>query len=270
MSQIKAKQIKLSEPGALLIGGVGGTGSTISATGRNGQVLRVVNGAPAWSVNDNLTSANTFNQVVAADAQGVNLLVQNSDASAAVQLASFRSGANSDELFAFSKTAGELSIAAEGTATDIDIVIAPKGGGDVIIGAAGGGVLQADDGEDLALLGGTGAGNLYINGGGTGKVFYGNDDSDPNLEVATIGDLEAVVASAAVSQIRTEFNGDQSFVLNLGAIGASIIAFVNGLAIKDDFFTYDNNTRAVNINTFDLGYTLDAVDQVVFVYEVAA
>jgi hypothetical protein len=268
MSQLKAKQLKLAAEGDLLIGGSGGTGTTIAATGKAGQILRVVDGRPAWSVNDNLKSANTFNTVTAADATGVKVAVQNAGGTAAVDIATFKSGSAADESFEFSSTAGELKIAAKGTATDVDIVIAPQGGGDVIIGNEGGGIIQADDGEDLALFGGEGAGNLFLNGGGTGKIYYASDASDATKEIATKGDVSAATAAATVTQTRSEFDGSQTFTLQEKAIPASIIVHVNGLVIKAEKYAYNGTTRVVTFTGLD--YTLDNIDQVVFTYEVTA
>ena len=269
MSQLKAKQLKLAAAGDLLIGGTGGTGTTISATGNNDKILRVVAGAPAWSVNDHLTSANGFNTVTATDAQGVAIAVQNTGGTAAVNLATFKAGSAADEAFEFSSTAGTVTIAAKGTAADVDIVIAPQGGGDVIIGNAGGGIIQADDGEDLALMGGAGLGNLFLAGGDAGgKIYYAENADDATREVATIGDVAAATAGAKVTQTRKEYDGSQTFTLDDKTIPASIIAHVNGLVVKAATYAYNGSTKVVTFT--GLSYTLDNVDQVVFTYEVTA
>lgn len=269
MSQLKAKQLKLAAAGDLLIGGAGGTGTTISATGNADKILRVVNGAPAWSVNDNLKSANTFNSVTADDDAGVAVAVKNDAGTAATTLATFKSGSVADEAFAFSSSAGSLKIEATGTAADVDIILAPKGNGEIVIGSEGAGVIQADDGEDLSLLGGAGIGNLFLNGGGTGKVFYANDATDALKEVATKGDVQAATAAATVTQTRTEFAGDAAqFTLNAKTIQGSIIAHVNGLVLEQSYYTYNNTTKVVTFT--NLPYTLDNIDQVVFTYEVTA
>lgn len=269
MSQLKAKQLKLATEGDLLIGGTGGTGTTIAAAGKTDQILRVIAGRPAWSVNDHLVSANGFNTVTTTDAKGVVVSVQNAGGTAKVDLATFKSGSAADEAFEFSSTPGNLTIAAKGTAADIDIVIAPQGNGDVIIGNAGGGIIQADDGEDLALFGGEGAGNLFLNGGGTGRIYYAENGNDATREIATVGDVAAATNGAKVAQVRSEYTGAEVFQLNTKVIPASIIAHVNGLTIKDDFYTFDSVNRTVSFQA-GVGYTLDANDQVVFTYEVTA
>lgn len=271
MSQLKAKQLKLPEAGSLLIGGTGGTGTAISAVGKTDKILRVVNGAPAWSLNDHLVSNNGFNTVTTTDAKGVSVTVQNAGGTAGVNLATFASGSAGDEAFAFSSTAGTLTIGATGTAADVDIVIAPQGNGDVIIGNAGGGIIQADDGEDLALFGGKGLGNLFLSGGDAGgKIYYAENADDATREVATIGGVATAVADAKVTQTRSQFDGSQTFTLASKTIPASIIAHVNGLAIKDTFYAYNGSTNIVTFNTAALGYTMDNADQVVFTYEVTA
>lgn len=269
MSQLKAKQLKLAAAGDLLIGGTGGTGTTISATGNGDKILRVVGGAPAWSVNDHLNSVNGLNKVTLTDAKGIELGVQNAGGTATLNLATFQSGSAADENFMFTSAPGSLSIAAKGTAADIDIIIAPQGGGDVIIGNEGGGIIQADDGEDLAIRGGVGVGNLLLNGGGSGgKIFYADDSTDSLREVATIGDVQTATQGAKLTQTRSEYDGSQQFVLNAKTVAQSIIAHVNGLVIKDDFYAYSAGDNKVTFN--GLPYTLDAVDQVVFTYEVTA
>jgi hypothetical protein len=270
MSQLKAKQLKLAAEGDLLIGGTGGTGTVISATGKADQILRVVDGRPAWSINDNLKSENTFNTVKATDATGVVIDVENADGDDTITLASFKSGSASDEAFEFSSSEGSVTIAATGTATDVDLILAPKGGGDVVIGNSGGGVIQADDGEDLALFGGEGVGNLFLNGGGTGKIYYADDASDPNKEIATIGQLTEATAAATVTQERSEFAGNETFTLDAKTISGSIIVHLNGLVIKENLYIYNVGTKVITIDTGALGYTLDAVDQVIVTYEVTA
>lgn len=268
MSQLKAKQIKLPNAGDLLIGGSGGTGAVISATGNSDKILRIVSGAPAWSVNDHLVSANGFNKVNATDGAGVVVQVQNNTGTAAQTLATFKSGSTADERFEFISQPGSLTIGAVGTEADVDIIIAPQGNGDVVIGNEGGGIIQADDDEDLQLKGGAGRGNLLLNGGGTGKVFYGDDSLDATKEVATIGNVAASTAAAVRTQARKEFDGSQTFVLDAKTITDSIIAHINGLVIKDDYYAYSESNQTLTFN--GLPYTLDAVDQVVFTYENAA
>lgn len=277
MSQLKAKQIKLPTQGDLLIGGKGGTGAVISAANNSDKILRVVNGAPAWSVNDHLVSPNGFNTVKTTDGAGIVMQVQNATGTAAQTLATFKSGSTSDERYEFSSTPGALTIAAVSTtSTDVDIVITPQGNGDVIIGNEGGGIIQADDGEDLQLLGGapteTRTGNLLLFGGGEaigqGKVYYAKDTLDDTREVATVGNVAAATAAAVRTQTRKEFDGSQTFVLDVKTIPGSIIAHVNGLVIKDDYYAYSESNQTLTFS--GLPYALDNVDQVVFTYENAA
>lgn len=264
MSQLKAKQLKFAAAGDLLIGGSGGSGTTISATGNNDKVLRVVNGAPAWSVNDHLVSPNGLNTATLTDTDGFVVAVANETGDAPVTLATFKNGSVSDEKFVFSSETGKLTIAAEGTEDDIDVIIAAKGNGDVIIGHSGGGIIQADDNEDLALFGGEGTGNLLINGGGTGKVYYGNDSSDPDKEVATVGQI----TGASRTQTRDEFAGDSTFTLKPKAIAESVLAHVNGLILRSNQYTVNSSTKEVTFQ--NLPYALDSIDEVIFTYEITA
>lgn len=270
MSQLKAKQLKLAAEGDLLIGGVGGTGTTISASGKADQILRVVNGRPAWTINDNLKSENTFNSVTTVDETGVTITVENAAGDAAVELATFVAGPESDESFEFRTAEGSVTIAAKGTTPDVDLILAAQGGGDVVIGTAGGGIIQADDNEDLALFGGEGSGNLFLNGGGTGKLYYANDATDPDKEIATLGDLQAVTAGAMITQTRSQFAGDEVLQLDSKAITESIIIHLNGLAIVQEDYIYNVSTKIVTLSPVALGYSLDSSDQVIITYEVTA
>jgi hypothetical protein len=270
MSQLKAKQLKLPEAGALLIGGTGGTGTTISATGNSDKILRVVDGKPAWSVNDHLVSENGFNKVVATDNTGLVFSVQNADGNSAVEFLKFKSGVASDESLEFSSVPGAMTIAAKGTEADIDIIIAPQGNGDVILGNEGGGVIQADDGEDLQLLGGNGVGNLILNGGGAGRVYYGADADDATKEVATVGVVDTKVNASKVTQTRSQYVGTDVFTLEEKTIPASIIVHVNGLVVTDEKYAYNVSTNVVTFNPNALGYALESFDQVVFTYEMTA
>jgi len=271
MSQLKAKQLKLSAAGDLLIGGTGGTGAALTV-GASGKVLKSSGTAPAWSDNDNIESANGFNSVTATDDTGVTVAVQNSDASAATTLATFTAGPASDEAFAFSSAAGAVTIAATGSTANVDLILAAQGTGDVVIGSEGGGIIQADDGEDLQLLGGTGSGNLLLNGGGTGKVYYGSDSSDATLEVATVGGVTTAVNAAKLTPARKEFAGDATFTLDANTVADSIIAYINGILIEEDYYVYTAGTQTIAFTggTDALPYDLDSVDQVVFTYETSA
>jgi len=270
MSQLKAKQLRLSE-GSLLVGDSNGSGSALAA-GDSDKILRIVSGSPSWSANDNLKSANTYNTVTATDGTGVTVAVQNSGGNAAATLATFSSGSASDEAFTFSSAAGAVTITATGSTADVDLILAAQGSGDVVIGSEGGGIIQADDDEDLQLKGGTGSGNLYLNGGGTGKVYYGDNADDADLEVATVGSVATAVDAAKVTATRSEFAGDATFTLNAKTVADSVIAYVNGILIEDTYYSYTAGTQTVDFTAGStaLPYTLDSVDQVVFTYEVTA
>lgn len=264
MSQLKAKQIKLNAAGDLLIGGTNGAGTVLTATGQNGRVLKVNAGLPTWTVNNSITSANGLNSVTATDGTGVIISVQDDEIEGSYPLVSFASGSSTDDMFTFINEDGTLILSVAGTADNIDLHLTPKGNGEVVIGSAsGGGTIQSDDGTDLAIYGGAGAGNLFLNGGGTGKVYYGNDASSPSLEVATKGDL----ASAGATQARTQLAGNaSSFALATGAIIASVIVSINGVIVSNAYYSID----ASRIVTFSgLPFTLDSNDLVIFTYNIA-
>ena len=259
MSQLKAKQLKLASAGDLLVGGNNGTGSSLSI-GSAGQILRVVDSSPTWSANDTLTSSDGGTSITTTDTV-INFV------SDTKSVATFGVEENADSFLTMTASVGKLTLAGDGSADDVDVVISPKGEGEVIIGTSGGGAIQAEDGFDLKLLGGEGAGNLILMGGGTGKVYYADDASDPLREVATLGDIESAIGDSLVSQTRSEFAGNAiSFALNSKAVITSVIAHINGLVIEEDYFTVDPSDKTVTFS--GLPYILDAQDSVVFTYEI--
>lgn len=252
MSQLKAKQIKLVNTGDLIVGGVNGNGSILSAGGQ-GKVLRVNSGTLNWEDVEKILSANGLNFVEAADGTGVSINVQNGAADAAVKLAQFLAGSASDESFVFSSAAGSIEIKAAGTATDVNVVITPQGNGEVIIGGNGESTIQGEDGQDLHVLGGAGAGNLVIDGGGTGKAYYGS--VAPANEIATIADTHV--------QGRQVFTGTDTFALPATVNVCTIVASINGLIIEPTLWNFDGT----NVTFGELGYDLDGLDTVIFTYD---
>ena len=160
---------------------------------------------------------------------------------------------------------------AKGTAADVSVNITPQGAGEVVIGTTGGGIIQASTGDDLSLLGGSGAGNLFLFSGGSGKVYYGTDATNPDLEVATVGGvtlaITTAVTAAKVYQVTQQFTGDQTLTIDSGTLADSIILMINGLGVEPLYFSYDGSTHVVTVNTAGLGYSLDSTDKVVLIYD---
>ncbi|NJO62538.1 MAG: hypothetical protein HC836_31220 [Richelia sp. RM2_1_2] len=116
------------------------------------------------------------NQFISADATPTTTYVHTALETGSVvvyaagdKVAEFTSpGGAGDSHFEFDTgTAGEVRIEANGAPADIDIRLVPKGNGDVIIGDAGAGVIEADTDQDLTVSGGDGvsAGDLILEGG---------------------------------------------------------------------------------------------------------
>lgn len=115
-------------------------------------------------------------------------------------------------VFDTATSAGVLRVEASGTSTDIDIRLVPKGNGEVFIGDAGNGVIQADNGFDLTLAGGDQGGDLILRGGvSAGQVFVQNDSGN---EFVTFG------ADQTVTHYATDANSyAKDYVLRLTTIG---------------------------------------------------
>lgn len=120
----------------------------------------------------------------------------------------------------------EVQMAAEGTATDIDIRLVPKGNGQVYIGDTGDGIIQADDDYALTLKGGdsnTGdAGDLILEGGAGAST---NASGDVILRGGTGGAAEGTV------HIQDSASND-------------IMVFQAGSGTVDSYFTVSNAEAA--------------------------
>ncbi len=263
MSQVKAKQLKLNAAGDILIGGVNGAG-TVLPVGSNSQVLRVVDGNLSWvdNLSDRIVSADNASHVVASSDE-VSITVDET------LVASFATALAADSHLSVVADAGKITLEATGSAENVDLILAAKGDGDVVIGSSGSGAIQADDGYDLKLLGGAGAGNLFLNGGGTGKVYYADDATDPNKEIATKGDIAAAVGDVSVPvQGRTQFTGDETFALPASVLVPSVVVSINGLTLLNDKYSVDDATKVLTFS--NLPYELDAMDEVVVLYDYVA
>jgi len=141
-------------------------------------------------------------------------------------------------------TAGEVRVEAiSGTADDVDIRLVPQGAGQVIIGDAGAGFIQAEDGYDLTLAGGDNAagdaGNIILRGGngsGTDGVVE-IQDADSQAVMTFLG-------SASATGYVTATNGTTS--VTLGAAGTETDINLT-LAPKGDGVVDVSDTRVVNV-----------------------
>lgn len=292
MARIGAKQISVPA-GGLVIGGSNG-GGTVLARGASDRILRIVDDAPEWSVNDRLTDASGLASVIADDGEVLINVARvigtdpetNQSIFGSHTMMTFLAADTSDASFSVYSGENQLFIEADGSDTDIDIVIAPKGDGDVVIGSGTGGAISANAGEDLVISGGDGGGNLFLFHGGTGRVFYSEPfgEGQPivlDREVATIGDITSRVADAVATsdtpQFRTELAGDVPFVLALNdvdhptktvIIPPSIIISINGAIIPSSMYSFNPDTQTVAFNA-NLPYALDADDIFIATYELA-
>lgn len=265
MTQLRPKQLKFNGAGDLIVGAANGGGAYL-ARGAQGTMLRVINGGLTWTTLDQITSSNTHNIVTATDGAGITMSVQNSDNSAAVPMLTLSPGAN-DAKLDITNDANGVVLSVSATAADANIWLKPQAGGEVIIGQTGGGIIQSDDNEDLTILGGAGAGNLFLMHGGTGKLFYAADATDPLREIATLGDIKGAVAAG---RGRFEYAGNApSFVVPGSAVLNSVEVFINGLIAPVGEYSIDSTSRVVTFDAAKIGYTFDAQDKIVFLYNAA-
>lgn len=270
MSQIKAKQINFTAAGQLIIGTA--TGGTYLTKGTEGQVLRATASGVEWATPETvdttqIISPDLFNKVVATDADGIDVFVANDTGDATVNVLSFVKGAESDEKLSFETSTGNVTLTASGTEDDVNIVIVPKGAGEVVFGSSGDGYITADSGHDLTITGGDATGNLFLNGSTAGKVFYALDDTDPDTEVATVGDIADAIANIPTPEPYQvlRYAGDATFTLPATHVIATLVVTINGLGV--DVAAYSVTTNVLTFNTGTLGYTLEASDKVVFMFE---
>jgi hypothetical protein len=240
MTQLRAKQIFFANEGELLVGGAGTKGVYLPK-GSTGNSLRVIDGSLSWTSVDKIENEGAF----VATSMGSIVLAPSE--------------------------AGLLTITADNNSVSLtansDIHLKPKAGGEVIIGEAGGGVIQSDDNEDLTILGGAGAGNLFLMHGGSGKLFYATDASDPLREVATLGDVKAALTAA---RGRAEFLGDAAgFVVPSSAVLSSVEVFINGLIAPAGEYSVNPTSREVTFDAAKIGYEFDAQDTIVFLFNAA-
>lgn len=266
MTQLRAKQIFFANQGALLVGGASNRG-TYLAKGAAGSVLRVVNGGLTWTTLDQIQSSNAHNVVTATDGAGITLSVQNAANTAAQPLVQLASGVVGDSMLNITNDASGIVLSATSSNADANIWLKPQAGGEVIIGQTGGGIIQSDDNEDLTILGGAGAGNLFLMHGGTGKLFYAADATDPLREVATVGDIKNTVANQAG---RFEYAGNAtSFVVPGSAVLNSVQVFINGLIAALGTYSIDGSSRVITFDAAKIGYTFDAQDRIILIYNAA-
>jgi hypothetical protein len=129
-------------------------------------------------------------------------------------------------------SAGTIRMEANGTATDIDIRIVPKGTGEVFIGDSGNGSIQADNGFDLTVAGGDGGGDLFLKAGtGTGVVEIQNNAGN---DFVTFGNDQSVTHFGTAP---TSFTRD--FVAQLTTTGAA--------SATADFALAANTTALVEV-----------------------
>ncbi len=103
-------------------------------------------------------------------------------------------------------TANEVKLAAMGDEADVDLRLAAQGAGHVIIGETGVGVIQADDGYDMTVAGGTGS-NLNL----LGTIVKVGDASG-----TSITEFSGVPGATAYSTVT---NGNTA--VTFGAAGAA-------------------------------------------------
>jgi len=146
---------------------------------------------------DNLNSVHVADQIIT--------MKLNVDGNAAV-VANIVSTANTNtNLVIDFGTSDEVKLSAHGIAADVDLRLSAQGSGHVIIGETGVGVIQADEGYDMTVSGGTGA-NLNLLGD---TVLIGDASATTIAEFTGVG---GATAFATVS------NGNTA--VTFGAAGA--------------------------------------------------
>lgn len=209
------------------------------AVGDDGNVLKLTNSGIEWATVDVIQDSTKTNSIQATDTS-VEFLIGGS-------------------ILSITNDNGNTSF----TVTDEngDLILVPGENGAVVIGNAGDGYIDVSEDENLSIRGGAGAGNLFLTAGA--KVYYAVDDTDPDREVATIGDIQTITFD------RSEFAGNANpMSITAGAIEDSVTVYINGIALDSTLYTLASNE--ITIDTVELGYTLDASDVVLATYSISS
>ncbi|MFA5490877.1 MAG: hypothetical protein WC284_16985 [Candidimonas sp.] len=144
------------------------------------------------------------------------------------------SGAAGGETIVFTHANGEVVIeAVDADSTgDVDIRLVPQGNGQVFIGEAGDGVIQADDDSNLTVKGGAnavdGAGDLILGGGDGGatggNVFLrgGDGTTDGSVRIQNADGSEDIIQFVAVG------SAVNSWILSNSATGDALSLTADG------------------------------------------
>jgi hypothetical protein len=158
-----------------------------------------------------------------------------------------------------------IHVTASGTATNVGISIEPKAAGIVKIGGSAP-TLQTGANLDLTILGGSGAGNLILNGGGTGKIYYSTTATNPAFEVATLNDIQQNQNAHTITNESFVVTGTTVPTVPSSTIVTSVRISVNGLMINDDNYSI-NSSHQVIFNPTAMQFSLDETDEVEVTYE---
>lgn len=239
MTMMRAKQLYFANENQIIIGSSSSNGRYLNP-GATGTLLRVTASGLSWSNLDVLKN-DTGTQSITTGANDIDL----------------KSG---DANLKISSTETALQLTVSGT-TAKDLILVPGENGNVIIGGPGDGVIEAEPNEDLSIKGGSGAGNLFLSAGATGKVYYGNDASNPLNEVATLGTVRGDLSS---SFQRVQYQGNATLTVPANAITSTIEAYINGVLISVNDYTISNNI--LEFSEANLGFVLDNLDVVIIIY----
>lgn len=194
---------------------------------------------------DQITSLNTLYSVLASNTA---IVFNGNVAGNSVTFGTMITGANTDtEFLVDMTTAGEIAFsAANSDATDVDIRLAPKGTGQVIIGqSATNGVIQADNGGyDLLLVGGDNTGGL-----GGDVILKGGDGStgDGSVVIQDGAGNNVLVASAGSAGGYATLSSDANAVTFAATGSSSNLDIV--LDAKGTGVINASSTRIVNVST---------------------
>lgn len=269
MSHLKAKQIAFTAANQLIIGNGNGGGKLLTP-GTTGQILKMGATGLEWSVSNILASANGLNKIELIDDKGIAFFVEGQDGTGSYKLIDLVQGADNNNHVKISNTANAVTMYAEGDTADVDLVLMPKGNGDVIIGTLDEalGTIQSDDETDLLVKGGDNGGNLFLTGGSNGgKIYYAADALDPLKEVATVGTVQTQVREATKNGVtKAYYAGDAVITLPEGYEVGTVEVFVNGAILMAGEFSVDATSRVLSYVSSEMGYTVDGQDEVLVKY----
>lgn len=242
MSLLSAKQIKFTKENQLIVGTTNGNGRLLDA-GQNESFLKFIGNQLTWGTVDVITDSTRTNSI-RTTSSGITFETQDTVTGTLLLL----------------PTEDGMVFRVDGTKGAANLLLEPAEDGHVVIGGLGDSIIEVEPNENLTIRGGEGLGNLFLGAGANGKVYYGDDDSNPLNEIATIGTIRGDLSS---STQRIQYDGSQTLTVPAYAVLSTLTVYINGVMAEPTTYSVASNTVTL---TELAGFTLDAIDIVTLTF----